>query len=580
VEASQKPPNDLGHYRSVEGEEAHGTYEAEEDVHSKERDASEKEEEEWEEGGDGGDGLIAAVLHNKQQTPREWKQEMTQKGMNRGLASLGDEVSLDELLSEYDTADASGRRAVKEEEPGMKKETKSDEWEEEWNKEMERFGGSTDTATLEDLVEASLKPPYDLGHHKSVEAGEAHRTYEAEEDVHPKERDASEKEEEEWEEDGDDGLIAAMFQDKQQTPREWIEEMARKGVTHPLEFSPMWQVASQHLPKPRTVEEWERLGQSGVEPAFFDIERSKHELEGIDVTSSLDSVDENETDDQYMDRMIRLEDEKERGNVTDEEKVVKPPQLREDKVTKVAKIKLKRKERRRQEQQERMERIEKHYKEAGVEIIGSEMYAQGIRVPPELMHWFSDPGGIKSRRDMELDKKCKRLKRMSELRRHRERKIDLPGDPSTAEIEQLLGLTRRQKRMASKIQEHLQEVFTQDIRENSTLGQFNVNVNEVVMSRDMRIARVYWGGPENEDTVERLLHKHSPMIRGMLAHRAKVRYAPELVFHRESAESAYHEVTRRMEEMQKQEGWDDASIKSELKRIRKEREAEAIAQQS
>jgi len=26
-------------------------------------------------------------------------------------------------------------------------------------------------------------------------------------------------------------------------------------------------------------------------------------------------------------------------------------------------------------------------------------------------------------------------------------------------------------------QEHLQEVFTQDIRENSTLGQFNVNVN-------------------------------------------------------------------------------------------------------
>jgi len=29
-----------------------------------------------------------------------------------------------------------------------------------------------------------------------------------------------------------------------------------------------------------------------------------------------------------------------------------------------------------------MERIEKHYKEAGVEIIGSEMYAQGIRVPP------------------------------------------------------------------------------------------------------------------------------------------------------------------------------------------------------
>jgi hypothetical protein len=32
-----------------------------------------------------------------------------------------------------------------------------------------------------------------------------------------------------------------------------------------------------------------------------------------------------------------------------------------------------------------------------------------------------------------------------------------------------------------------------------------------------------------------------------------------------------------MDELQKQEGWDDAAIKGELKRIRKEREAAAAA---
>jgi hypothetical protein len=34
------------------------------------------------------------------------------------------------------------------------------------------------------------------------------------------------------------------------------------------------------------------------------------------------------------------------------------------------------------------------------------------------------------------------------------------------------------------------------------------------------------------------------MLRGMLAQRAGVRFSPELVFYRESAESMYHEVSR------------------------------------
>lgn len=47
------------------------------------------------------------------------------------------------------------------------------------------------------------------------------------------------------------------------------------------------------------------------------------------------------------------------------------------------------------------------------------------------MHWFSDPTGIKTKRDVNLEKKCRKLQRMAELRKTREKRIDLPDDPCT-----------------------------------------------------------------------------------------------------------------------------------------------------
>lgn len=372
---------------------------------------------------------------------------------------------------------------------------------------------------------------------------------------------------------------------------EWLTRELEAGRTvHPLEFSPLWRAASKNLPPRRTREEWERLGGDDVEPAFVGIERSESELEGVEVTKRFDAVNDNETDEQYMERMIQMEEEAEmrraEGELTGKKQGTPVRLTKKEKAeaklatvdpakAKNARTKLKRKERRRQEHEQHMEKVKRHHKEGGVKLDGSQMFAHGANVPPELMHWFSDPEGLKTKRDAMLAKKCNKLQRMAELRKTREKRIDMPSDPTTAEVEELLGMTRRQKRMASKIQSHLEDVFVEDLGADSALGQLDININEVVMSRDMRIARVYWKGSGNEDAAERLLHARTSMLRGMLAQRAGVRFSPELVFYRESAESMYHEVSRYMDQLQKQEGWDEATIKAELKRIRKEREAAA-----
>ena len=51
------------------------------------------------------------------------------------------------------------------------------------------------------------------------------------------------------------------------------------------------------------------------------------------------------------------------------------------------------------------------------------------------------------------------------------------GKTATAEVEELLGMTRRQKRMASKIQSHLEDVFAEDLGADSTHGQLDININ-------------------------------------------------------------------------------------------------------
>lgn len=50
----------------------------------------------------------------------------------------------------------------------------------------------------------------------------------------------------------------------------------------------------------------------------------------------------------------------------------------------------------------------------------------------ELMHWFADPNGLKTKRDLVLEKKCHRLQRKAELRKTRERRIDYPDDTCMA----------------------------------------------------------------------------------------------------------------------------------------------------
>jgi hypothetical protein len=354
------------------------------------------------------------------------------------------------------------------------------------------------------------------------------------------------------------------------------------------------------------------------------IEQSERELEGVEVTKRFDAVNDNETDEQYMeryvcaahhlvvpstrslirrvvyvvcvrvrvrvrsgfDRMIQMEEEAEmrraEGELTGKKQETPVRLTKKEKAeaklatavdpaeAKKVRTKLKRypfpprracrrvpcgvwrvscvssdgalrrvgrKERRKQEYEQHMEKVKRHHKEGGVKLDGSQMFAHGANVPPgtpplhplsdrlalthdtrhatrnaELMHWFSDPEGLKSKRDAMLAKKCNKLQRMAELRKTREKRIDMPGDPSdapsslftttiittttvnvfthwwvvgwwvggktaTAEVEELLGMTRRQKRMASKIQSHLEDVFAEDLGADSTLGQLDININ-------------------------------------------------------------------------------------------------------
>jgi ribosome-binding factor A len=127
---------------------------------------------------------------------------------------------------------------------------------------------------------------------------------------------------------------------------------------------------------------------------------------------------------------------------------------------------------------------------------------------------------------------------------------------ATADVDQLLGMTRRQKRMANKIQSHLEDVLAEDLGPDSALGQLNINIDvrplslharsvslplllmqpdvcvrdashmqDVIMSRDMRIAKIYWRGTGDEDSAERRTPLCPRTRVSCVAHNARVVHA-------------------------------------------------------
>jgi len=93
----------------------------------------------------------------------------------------------------------------------------------------------------------------------------------------------------------------------------------------------------------------------------------------------------------------------------------------------------------------------------------------------------------------------------------------------------LMRKTRRTSRVGEMLRDALVEVLRHDVKDVA-LGL--ASVNEVEVSPDLHLARVFMSGFDEEETrkVVRALQQRAPRIRSLLGKRIRLRYTPELDF--------------------------------------------------
>jgi ribosome-binding factor A len=108
--------------------------------------------------------------------------------------------------------------------------------------------------------------------------------------------------------------------------------------------------------------------------------------------------------------------------------------------------------------------------------------------------------------------------------------------------------TRRTSRVGEMLRDALVEVLRHDVKDVD-LGL--ASINEVEVSPDLHLARVYMSGFKEEETrnVVRALQQRAPRIRSLLGKRIRLRYTPELDFRYDDTsaragriESLLHEI--------------------------------------
>src|ERR1044071_3801645 len=89
--------------------------------------------------------------------------------------------------------------------------------------------------------------------------------------------------------------------------------------------------------------------------------------------------------------------------------------------------------------------------------------------------------------------------------------------------------TRRTSRVGEMLRDALVEVLRHDVKD---VAQGLASVNEVEVSPDLHLARVFMSGFKEEETqmVVRALQQRAPRIRSLLGKRIHLRYTPELDF--------------------------------------------------
>jgi ribosome-binding factor A len=106
------------------------------------------------------------------------------------------------------------------------------------------------------------------------------------------------------------------------------------------------------------------------------------------------------------------------------------------------------------------------------------------------------------------------------------------------------GPTQRQLRAGELIRHALAEIFqTEDIEDLELKGEI-ISVAEVRMSPDLKHATVFTSslGGKHADAIARALNRHQKFLRGALARRVELKYAPELVFRGDHAIDAAERI--------------------------------------
>src|SRR5436305_9725914 len=98
--------------------------------------------------------------------------------------------------------------------------------------------------------------------------------------------------------------------------------------------------------------------------------------------------------------------------------------------------------------------------------------------------------------------------------------------------EQSSGPPQRQRRVGELIRHALAEMLSRGDIHDPVIEGHLITVPEVRMSPDLRLATIYvmpLGGKDEQDVVE-ALERNKKFLRGELAHRVNLKFAPEIRF--------------------------------------------------
>lgn len=111
----------------------------------------------------------------------------------------------------------------------------------------------------------------------------------------------------------------------------------------------------------------------------------------------------------------------------------------------------------------------------------------------------------------------------------------------------------RTARVASLIKEEIGAII---LHEYSSTAYGFITVTDVSMSPDLKIAKVYFsifGSPEKQHLTMEMLNDEKQHIRGEVAHRVQLKFAPALQFYHDTTMDEVDKINRLLNKIHKNE---------------------------